>query len=196
MSILPGFCVGTNIIEPGYTRSCTRISKLMQIESDGLRLREKASKPCGYSISETKKAAHKRLSLFRWCRRPDSNRHVFLRLILNQLRLPISPLRHGRGCGNVEDYTCRASPCKRRRGKPALSAQKTSSTFSPAPTPPAVSLAQPFAPAATAPSPLFSAPCRRRASPCPPPFRLSGINAKGVRKCLFAEWLSSSAPAR
>lgn len=29
-----------------------------------------------------------------WCRRPDSNRHVFLRLILNQLRLPISPLRH------------------------------------------------------------------------------------------------------
>lgn len=24
-----GFCVGTNIIEPGNTRSCTRISKLM-----------------------------------------------------------------------------------------------------------------------------------------------------------------------
>lgn len=26
---LQGFCVSTNIIEPGYTRSCTRISKLM-----------------------------------------------------------------------------------------------------------------------------------------------------------------------
>ncbi len=32
----------------------------------------------------------------------------------------------GRGCGNVVDYTCRAPPCKRRRAKPALSAQKTS----------------------------------------------------------------------
>ena len=29
MSILSWFCVGTNIIEPGYTRSYTRISKLM-----------------------------------------------------------------------------------------------------------------------------------------------------------------------
>ena len=33
---------------------------------------------------------------FVWCRRPDSNRHVFLRLILNQLRVPISPRRHWR----------------------------------------------------------------------------------------------------
>ncbi len=35
-----------------------------------------------------------RLRKVEWCRRPDSNRHVSLRLILNQLRLPISPLRH------------------------------------------------------------------------------------------------------
>ena len=61
---------------------------------------------------------------FVWCRRPDSNRHVFLRLILNQLRLPISPLRHRRGCGNVTDYTCHALACKRHRVYVALSAEK------------------------------------------------------------------------
>lgn len=45
--------------------------------------------------TQTQKAALERLDLHTmWCRRPDSNRHVFLRLILNQLRLPISPLRH------------------------------------------------------------------------------------------------------
>ena len=32
--------------------------------------------------------------MFFWCRRPDSNRHTRRRLILNQLRLPIPPLRH------------------------------------------------------------------------------------------------------
>ncbi len=32
--------------------------------------------------------------MFLWCRRPDSNRHTRRRLILNQLRLPIPPLRH------------------------------------------------------------------------------------------------------
>ena len=32
--------------------------------------------------------------MFRWCRRPESNRHARGRLILNQLRLPIPPLRH------------------------------------------------------------------------------------------------------
>lgn len=66
---------------------------------------------------------------FVWCRRPDSNRHVFLRLILNQLRLPISPLRHGRDAENVVDYTCRAPPCKRQRVPDALSVENFSITF-------------------------------------------------------------------
>ena len=77
-------------------------------------------------ISDTKKAALERLDCITWCRRPDSNRHVFLRLILNQLRLPISPLRHWRGCGNVTDYTCHARPCKQERLCNALSDEKNS----------------------------------------------------------------------
>lgn len=66
---------------------------------------------------------------FVWCRRPDSNRHVFLRLILNQLRLPISPLRHGRDAENVVDYTCSAPPCKRQRMSGSLSVENFSITF-------------------------------------------------------------------
>ncbi len=77
-------------------------------------------------ISETKKTASKRLFCIFWCRRPDSNRHVFLRLILNQLRLPISPLRHGRGCGNVLDYTCHRGLCKSLSCSPLLSDEKNS----------------------------------------------------------------------
>lgn len=63
---------------------------------------------------------------FVWCRRPDSNRHVFLRLILNQLRLPISPLRHGRDAENVVDYTCHAPPCKCQHAIVSLSVEKNS----------------------------------------------------------------------
>ena len=73
-----------------------------------------------------KKTASKRLFCIFWCRRPDSNRHVFLRLILNQLRLPISPLRHGRGCGNVLDYTCHRGLCKSLSCSPLLSDEKNS----------------------------------------------------------------------
>ncbi len=65
---------------------------------------------------------------FVWCRRPDSNRHVFLRLILNQLRLPISPLRHGKDTENVLDYTCHWLPRKRQSAIAALSVEKNSAS--------------------------------------------------------------------
>ena len=50
-----------------------------------------------HRIQKQKKPPLSDFSLFSWCRRPDSNRHISRWLILNQLRLPISPLRHGRG---------------------------------------------------------------------------------------------------
>lgn len=65
---------------------------------------------------------------FVWCRRPDSNRHVFLRLILNQLRLPISPLRHGKDTENVLDYTCHWLLRKRQSAIAALSVEKNSAS--------------------------------------------------------------------
>ena len=65
---------------------------------------------------------------FLWCRRPDSNRHVFLRLILNQLRLPISPLRHGKDTENVLDYTCHWLLRKRQSAIAALSVEKNSAS--------------------------------------------------------------------
>lgn len=65
---------------------------------------------------------------FIWCRRPDSNRHVFLRLILNQLRLPISPLRHGKDTENVLDYTCHWLLRKRQSAIAALSVEKNSAS--------------------------------------------------------------------
>lgn len=65
---------------------------------------------------------------FVWCRRPDSNRHVFLRLILNQLRLPISPLRHGKDTENVLDYTCHWLLRKRQNAIAALSVEKNSAS--------------------------------------------------------------------
>lgn len=77
-------------------------------------------------ISETKKTASMRFFLHLLVPKADSNRHVFLRLILNQLRLPISPLRHGRGCGNVLDYTCHRGLCKSLSCSPLLSDEKNS----------------------------------------------------------------------
>ena len=65
---------------------------------------------------------------FVWCRRPDSNRHVFLRLILNQLRLPISPLRHGKDTENVLDYTCHWLLRKRQSAIATLSVEKNSAS--------------------------------------------------------------------
>lgn len=65
---------------------------------------------------------------FEWCRRPDSNRHVFLRLILNQLRLPISPLRHGKDTENVLDYTCHWLLRKRQSAIATLSVEKNSAS--------------------------------------------------------------------
>ena len=65
---------------------------------------------------------------FVWCRRPDSNRHVFLRLILNQLRLPISPLRHGKDTENVLDYTCHWLLRKRQSAIAPLSVEKNSAS--------------------------------------------------------------------
>ena len=65
---------------------------------------------------------------FLWCRRPDSNRHVFLRLILNQLRLPISPLRHGKDTENVLDYTCHWLLRKRQSAIATLSVEKNSAS--------------------------------------------------------------------
>ena len=76
--------------------------------------KENRGKPCVVRVLGTKKDVDWRLFIYFWCRRPDSNRHVFLRLILNQLRLPISPLRHGKDTENVLDYTCRTLPCKQR----------------------------------------------------------------------------------
>ena len=64
-----------------------------QIPSDTMRMKNE-QKRSNSLISGTKKAAVERLRLHTWCRRPDSNRHIFRWLILNQLRLPISPLRH------------------------------------------------------------------------------------------------------
>lgn len=102
--------MGTKIIEPGYTRRCTRNSQLKLIESAVLDL-AKTAKNLTATKPQKKKSRLCGQLLFSqrsWCRRPDSNRHVFLRLILNQLRLPISPLRHGRDAENVAIIPVRA----------------------------------------------------------------------------------------